>query len=114
MDSLKLAPKYGSGIIKVVNESTGKTLDSGKSTDFNQANWSSVTTEYFTSITANFHGKADKFESLVKEATIFVQGRNSRCGDLKSVPSNHDDDISLGEHALLIEESEESEDREAE
>ena len=107
MDSLKSAQKSGSGIIKVVNESTGKT--SGKSTDFNQANWSSVTTEYFTSIAANFRGKADKFKSLLKEAAIFVQGRNSRCGDSKSVPSNLDNGISLGECALLIEESEDEE-----
>jgi hypothetical protein len=103
MNSLKSAPKTGTGIIKVVNDSTGKT--SGKSTDFNQANWSSVTSEYLASITANFRGKTDKFESLVKEAATYVQGKNSRRGNSSSTPSNLDDGISLGERALLIEES---------
>ena len=106
MDSLKSAPKAGTGIIKVVNDSTGKT--SGKSTDFNQANWSSVTSEYLASITANFCGKSrktDKFESLVKEAATYVQGKNSQRGNTSSTPSNLDDGIPLGERALLIEES---------
>ncbi len=102
MDSLMSVLKTGSGIIKVVNNLTGKT--SGKSTDFNQANWSSVTSEYFTSITANFQGKTDKFERLVEEAATFVQG-NARCGNSLSTPSNLDDGISLGERALLVEES---------
>ena len=104
MNSLKSAPKTGSGIIRVVNDSTGKT--SGRSTNFNQANWSSITSEYLASIMANFQGKQDKFESLVKEAATFVQGKNSRRGNSSSTPSNLDDGISLGERALLIEESE--------
>jgi len=110
MDSLKSAPKSGSGIIRVVNDSTGKT--SGKSTDFNQANWSSVTSEYLASITANFQGKPKKFESLVKEAATFIQSKNSQCGNLSSTPSNLDDVISLGERALLIEESGDDDDDE--
>ena len=104
MDSLKSAPKSGSGIIKLVNDLTGKS--SGKFTDFNQANWSSVTSEYLASITSNFCGKANKFESLVKEAATFIQGKNSRRGDSEGVtPSNLDDGISLGGRALLVEDS---------
>lgn len=98
MDSLKSAPKSGSGIIKARNESTGKT--SGKSTDFTQANWSSITADYYSSIVANFK-KAGKFESLVEEAGAFVQAKNSQ-RDLKSEP---DDAIPRGERALLLEES---------
>ncbi len=104
MNSVKSAPKSGSGIIKLVNDLTGKI--SGRFTDFNQANWSSITSEYLASITSNFRGKEDKFESLVKEAATFFQGKNSQCGDSKSVPpSNLDDGHSLGERTLLIEDS---------
>ena len=111
MNSLKSTPKAGSGIIRVVNDSTGKT--SGKFTDFNQANWSSITTEYLASITTNFRGKTDKFESLVKEAATFIQGKNSRRGNPSSMPSNPDNaGISLGECALLIESGDEDEDEE--
>ncbi|KAI0245149.1 hypothetical protein BJV78DRAFT_1159027 [Lactifluus subvellereus] len=55
LDSLKLAQRSSStsGIIKLINKSTGK--KSGKSTDFTQANWASVTMEYLSSINSNFH-----------------------------------------------------------
>lgn len=61
----------------------------------------------------NFQGKTDKFESLVKEAATFIQGKNSRRGNPSSMPTNLDNaGISLGERALLIESGDEDENEE--
>jgi len=106
MDSLKSTLKSGSGIIRARNESTGKT--SGKSTNFTQANWSTITTNFYTSIVNIFHDD-NKFESLVKEAGAFVQAKNAQRGDSKSEP----DAIPRGEHALLVEESGDGDDEES-
>jgi hypothetical protein len=70
LDSLKSAQKSSSGIIKLVNKSTGK--KSGKATDFTQANWASITTEYFSSIKTNFHN-VNKFNRIIEEANVFIK-----------------------------------------
>jgi hypothetical protein len=100
LDSLKSAQKSSSGIIKLVNKLTGKR--SGKSTDFTQANWASVTAEYFSSIKTNFRD-VNKFNRIVEEVNAFV--KSSRHGDSKTVPSSLNDTEPLGECALLIDDS---------
>jgi len=106
MDSLNSTLKSGSGIIKARNESTGKT--SGKSTDSTQANWSTITTDFYTSI-MNIFQDDNKLESLVKGAGAFIQAKNAWHGDLKSKP----DAIPYGEHALFVEESGDEDDEES-
>jgi hypothetical protein len=101
MESLRSAQKTGSGIIKTMNESTRKL--SSKSTDFTQANWGSVTSDYATSISLNLRTR-EKFALVVKEASVFV--KNSRRGDSKStVPSYLENAEPPGERALLLEAS---------
>jgi hypothetical protein len=100
LDSLKSAQKSSSGIIKLMNKSTGKR--SGKSTNFTQANWASVTAEYFSSIKTNFRN-VNKFNRIMEEANAFV--KSNRHGDSKTVPSSLNDTEPLGERALLIDNS---------
>ncbi|KAI0245227.1 hypothetical protein BJV78DRAFT_1356894 [Lactifluus subvellereus] len=100
LDSLKLAQRSSSasGIIKLINKSTGKKL--GKSTDFTQANWASVTMEYLSSINSNFRD-VRRLDHLMKEAAVFV--KSSRCGDLKT-PLD-DTEAQVGGRALLVDDT---------
>jgi hypothetical protein len=71
------AKKRSSAIIKTVNKTTGK--ESSKLTDFNQANWATVTSGYLSSIKKTLSSPA-KFDAIINAAKSFIKA-TSRTGD---------------------------------
>jgi hypothetical protein len=71
------AKKRPSAIIKTINKATGK--ESTKTTDFNQANWATITTGYLSSIKKTL-SSASKFNEIVNAAKSFMK-ITSRTGD---------------------------------
>ena len=89
------AKKRSSAIIKTVNKATGK--ESSKLTDFNQANWVTVTSGYFSSIKKTLSSPA-KCDAIINAAKSFIKA-TSRTGDTGTLTSTVEQD--LDERALL-------------
>lgn len=69
-------------------------------TDFNQANWATITDGYLSSIKKAFTGgSASKFDVIVNEAKSFLKA-TSRTGDLTAF-NNTEQDIPVDERAFL-------------
>ena len=89
------AKKRSSAIIKTINKATGK--ESTKTTDFNQANWATITNGYLSSIKKAFTGRnASKFDDTINEAKSFLKA-TSRAGDSNNTSAKQE----MDERALL-------------
>ena len=64
------AKKRSSAIIKTINKATGK--ESSKTTDFNQANWATVTDSYLLSIKKALSSES-KFDLIINAAKSFLK-----------------------------------------
>ena len=64
------AKKQSNAIIKTINKVTCK--ESTKMTDFNQANWATITNSYLTSIKKTLSAPS-KFNVFIKAAKSFVK-----------------------------------------
>jgi hypothetical protein len=88
------AKKRSSAIIKTVNNATGK--ESTKTTDFNQANWATITNGYLTSMKKTL-SPASNFDVIINAAKTFLKS-TSRAGDTKT---SAEGDTLVDERALL-------------
>ena len=64
------AGKRSTTFIKTVNKMTGK--ESMKASNFNQANWGAVMSDYLSSIKKNLSG-SKKFDNIIQEAMSFAK-----------------------------------------
>ena len=79
-----IAKKRSSAIIKTINKATGK--ESTKATDFNQANWATITNGYVVSIKKNLFSPK-KLDPIVNAAKSFVKA-TSRAGDTSTLSTS--------------------------
>jgi lysozyme family protein len=82
------AKKRSSAIIKTINKATGK--ESTKTTDFNQANWATITNGYLSSIKKALSSPS-KFNPIIDAAKRFVKA-TSRIGDTTAFDNTAEED----------------------
>jgi hypothetical protein len=97
------ARKRSSAIIKTINKATGK--ESTKATDFNQANWATITTGYLASIKKAL-SSASKLNIIINAAKSFVKATSRPGpGDTLNVTSTQQD---MDERAFLCDDDSDS------
>jgi hypothetical protein len=98
------ARKRSSAIIKTINKATGK--ESTKATDFNQANWATITNGYLVSIKKAL-SSASKLNIIIDAAKHFVKAtsRPGQAGDTLITSTGLED---MDERAFLCDDDSDS------
>ena len=83
--------------MKVVNKATGK--ESTRTTDFNQANWGTITSGYILSIQKNLSNDI-KFDGVIADVQKFAKA-NTQCGDSATALPSSAPEQEFDEHTQL-------------